>query len=204
MATKKAKLRLLHRQASAGSTQAQRLLGEKYLNGKGVPRDIRKAAMLLSRAANRGDRRAKDILREKLRIAARHTAPVHLEFIRIAADEHVGQAQRLLGKKYLYGKGLPRDVRKAVHWLALAASNGDRGARDLIREKFLRVTQYGGSRDLAFVRVFAENGMAQAQCLLGESYLAGSGVNRDYRLAEQQRNSKVVERGVRRGRAAQN
>lgn len=184
MARRKPNLMLLRRQAISGSRQAQRLLGEWYLNRRGRPRDVREAAVWLSRASKSGDPGAKEILRERLRIAARHEGSGHLDFIRIAAAEEVGQAQRLLGKKFLYGRGLPRDVPNAATWLARAVSNRDRGARELIEEKFREAVQNGGSGALELVRVFAERGMAHAQSILGMSYLEGSSVKRNYWKAE--------------------
>lgn len=184
MARRKPNLVLLRSQAISGSRQAQRLLGEWYLNRRGRPRDIREAALWLSRASKSGDPGAKKVLRDRLRIAARHEGTDHLEFIRIAAEEEVGQAQRLLGKKYLYGRCLPRDIQKAATWLDRAALNRDRGAQELRRETFQRAARYGGSSDLEFVRVFAERGEALAQWILGKSYLEGSSAKGNYRLAE--------------------
>lgn len=181
MATKKPNLAKLRRQANGGSRRAQRLLDERHLNGTGVPRDVRKAVKWLHSAAERGDRGAEGILRGKLRSAARHEGPGNLELIRIAAEEGVPQAQRLLGKKYLSGRGLPRDVQRAANWLRSAAKGGDRGAKEIIRKNIQSIARHDGSGDLEFVRVLAETGMAQAQHALGMSHL----VERNYRAAEE-------------------
>lgn len=186
MARRKPNLVLLRRQAISGSRRAQRSLGEWYLNRRGHPRDIREAVLWLSRASNSGDRGAKDALQEILGSAARHNRRCNLGLIRTAAEEGVGLAQRLLGKKYLYGRGCPRDLREAAVWLSRASNRGDRAAKELIREKLQGAARHGRSGDLEFVRVFAEKGVAQAQYVVGMSYLVGSsGEKRDYRLARQ-------------------
>ncbi len=173
MATKRPNLAKVRRQAHGGSPRAQRLLGKRYLTGKGVPRDARKAVKLLSSAAKRGDRGAKEVLRKKLRSADRHESPANLKFIRIAAEEGVRQAQRLLGEKHLSGRGLPRDARRAAEWLRSAAKLGDRAAKEIIRKNLQGIARHDGSGDLEFVRVLAETGIAQAQYALGMSYLVG-------------------------------
>lgn len=181
MATKRPNLAKVRRQAHGGSPRAQRLLGKRYLTGKGVPRDVRKAVKWLWSAAKRGDRGAQEILREKLRSADRHESPANLKFIRIAAEEGVWQAQRLLGEKHLSGRGLPRDARRAAKWLRSAAKLGDRAAKEIIRENLQGIARHDGSGDLEFVRILAETGIAHAQYALGMSHLA----ERDYWAAEE-------------------
>lgn len=99
----------LHRQAGQGSVRAQRILGEKYLRGDGVPRDYRNAAKWLRRAAVHSDRHAENLMEQYLRHAAQHSGREDLKFLQAAAEEGVGEAQAVLAEKYLWGNGVQRD-----------------------------------------------------------------------------------------------
>ena len=173
-------LECIRRQANLGYPQAQRLLGERYLNGTGVQRDLRLAAKWLGRAAMRHDSGAEELLRRQLQHAARQARPSDLEFIRAAATEGVGQAQRLLGERYLNGTGIQRDLRLAAKWLGRAAMRHDPGAEELLRRQLQHAARQARPSDLEFIRVAAREGVGQAQCVLGEMFLAG----KDYRSAE--------------------
>ena len=173
-------LECIRKQANLGSPQAQRLLGERYLNGTGLQRDLRLAAKWLGRAAMRHDSRAEELLRRQLQHAAHQDGPSHLEFIRAAAIEGVVRAQRLLGERYLNGTGLQRDLRLAARWLGRAAMRHDSRAEELLRRQLQHAAHQDGPSHLEFIRVAAREGVGQAQCVLGERFLAG----KDYRSAE--------------------
>ena len=53
----------LHEMAARGLAEAQRDLGIRYLQGRGLPRDVRKGRDLLRQAADQGDAEAKKLLR---------------------------------------------------------------------------------------------------------------------------------------------
>ena len=125
-------LEFLHGAAEEGVGEAQKLLGEMYLSGKGVPCDCRKAGVWLGRAAKRKGSGAEGLLRQLLRRAPQRNNPCALDFLHGAASEGVAEAQKLLGEKYLFGRGVPRDHRKAIKWLKLAASRNVPGAKELL------------------------------------------------------------------------
>ena len=53
----------LHEMAAQGLAEAQRDLGIRYLQGRGLPRDVMKGRELLRQAADQGDAEAKKLLR---------------------------------------------------------------------------------------------------------------------------------------------
>ncbi len=53
----------LHEMAARGLAEAQRDLGIRYIQGRGLPRDVRKGRDLLRQAAAQGDAEAKKLLR---------------------------------------------------------------------------------------------------------------------------------------------
>ena len=52
----------LHEMAAQGLAEAQRDLGIRYLQGRGLPRDVMKGRELLRQAAEQGDAEAKKLL----------------------------------------------------------------------------------------------------------------------------------------------
>ena len=175
-------LEFLQAAAAEGVVGAQDLL--EYLNWKKDPqRDYRQAAKWLGSTAKRVGSGIGELLRQQLRRAAESSDPHDLEFVRGAAEEGVGEAQRLLGEKYLSGKGTPRDCRQAGKWLGRAAKHKGSGAEGLMRKHLRRAEQRSGPAELDFLHGAATEGVGKAQKLLGEKYLSGKGTPRDYRQA---------------------
>lgn len=168
--------------AAEGVGEAQHVL--KYIECKqGPQRDHGQAAKWLSRAAMCRGSRTRELLREELRHAADPSSPHGLEFLHGAAQEGVGEAQKLLGKKYLFGKGVRRDFRNAGKWLGRATRRKGSGAGSLLRQCLHRAAQRSGPAELDFLKGAAEEGVAKGQKLLGEKYLFGRGVPRNSREA---------------------
>jgi TPR repeat protein len=111
--------------ANGGDAAAQVQVGESYAAGKGVERDLEKAAEWYRRAA------------DKLFIAAEmHLAQLYREggkglprdmaqaaaWYRKAAEQGDITAQGTLGVLYSIGQGVPQSDVEAYYWLDLAAS----------------------------------------------------------------------------------
>ncbi|WP_397385863.1 tetratricopeptide repeat protein, partial [Prosthecobacter sp.] len=101
----------LRTRAEQGEVQAQRLLGQRLLNGDGVPKDAAEAVKWLRLAADHGDGRAQYLLGgayfqgsgvAKDEIAA-------LTWVRKAAAQGDPNAQFDLGEFYLRGVGVVKD-----------------------------------------------------------------------------------------------
>lgn len=109
-----------------------------------------------------------------------------------AADQGLAIAQSMLGRQYMYGRGVPQDYQHAAELFVEAAQQGDVQASSLLARL------YAGGRGVAqdnreaarWARV-AANGdcrsdspyCALAQSLLAALYFNGDGVPQDYELA---------------------
>ena len=168
--------------AAEGVEEARYLL--EYLKCKKGPQvDYRQAAEWLGCAAKCKGSRIGELLRQELRHAAELSNPHDVEFIRGAAVEEVGEAQKLLGEMHLIGKGVPLDWREAAKWLSRASKRKGSGAVSLLQQHLRRAAQRNGRAELAFLQGAADEDVAEAQKLLGEKYLYGRGVRRDRQQA---------------------
>ena len=157
MATKRPNLAKVRRQAHGGSPRAQRLLGKRYLTGKGVPRDARKAVKLLSSAAKRGDRGAREIIRKNLQGIARHDGSGDLEFVRVLAETGIAYAQYALGMSHLAA----RDYWAAEEWFQCAADQGCANA--LYRLGTMRLDCHDRQPAIERITIAAKRGSVEAQ-----------------------------------------
>ena len=120
-----------------GSVAAVEPAGDKYRQGMAWLADgnATKAAGLLRRAAEQGNRRAQyqlgllyargDGVRKDLTVAR--------DWLRKAAMQGHPKAQFFLGQMYAFGDGGPKDNVRATMWFWLAATLGDRFAKDSLR-----------------------------------------------------------------------
>lgn len=168
--------------AKEGVAEAQKLLGELYLTGNGVPRDCLRAAMWLSRAAMRKGPGAEALLQQHLRRAVQRCDPEDLNFLQGAAAEGVTDAQHVL--EYLNGKKNPqRDYRQAAKWLSSVAKRNASGTAELLQQELQYAAEQADAHDVKFLTAAAEEGVGEAQKLLGEMYICGRGVSCDYQMA---------------------
>jgi len=98
--------------ATAGDPTAMFDLGLLYMNGQGVARDFRQARLLFQRAANIGSVRAWNAAQDEE--ARRYQTAA-------------GLAIRCLGEMYHYGRGVPRDERKAAELFRKSSEFGCSG-----------------------------------------------------------------------------
>lgn len=101
-----------------------------------------------------------------------------LEFLKLSADGGYFAAQYLLGQRYLYGIGVPKDRGQAMSYL-LAASAGD-DYRAVVLLKILEKGSRGEKKDreaiTTAVKRQAKAGLPAAQFTLAFMYLVGDGV----------------------------
>lgn len=124
---------LLSGAAARGNKDALRNLGYMYYFGVGVRRDAKRAAELFEEAGDdaadfdlgrlyyRGEGVEKDL--------AKAAALFHQ-----AASEGHPKAQLFLGRMYALGEGVEPDNRKAYYWLALASTQEEEAAAELLRD----------------------------------------------------------------------
>ncbi|HIX40560.1 MAG TPA: SEL1-like repeat protein [Candidatus Desulfovibrio intestinigallinarum] len=172
----KVNLSVLKQLAEQGHADAQFRLGDRYKEGKGVPRDgdmacqwYAKAVATLKKAAEQGNddaqyrlgtiyKEGKGVPQDYVRACqwyAKAAAQKHeagLNALKQLAEQRDAEAQFRLGDMYKEGKGVPRDDDRARQWYAKAA---------------------------ATFKIAAKQGYVDAQLRLGDMYKEGRGVPRD-------------------------
>jgi len=134
--------------ASQGNAFAQKILGNMYADGHGVPQDYKEAVKWYRLAADQGYALAQ----YNLGIMYSYGRGVPQDYkeatkwYRLAADQgdadaqyNLGIMQYNLGIMYSYGHGVPQDheeaakwFKEAVKWLRLAADQSDSDAQGLV------------------------------------------------------------------------
>lgn len=89
------------------------------------------------------------------------------------AENNNAQAQVLLGRLYLTGRGVAKDPDTAVKWFKAAAVQGNADAEFMLGSMYL-LPHSNVAEGLKWVRLAAEQGNQDAQLLLGKTYLDGT------------------------------
>ena len=128
------------RAAEQDNPQALFRLGVFCLEGIGLKKNEREASELFFRAAKQGYARAQYNLACMYAagqgdLEKDETAAVY--WFTLAAQKGDSAAQRVLGLRYLEGRGVTRSISRGEEWLVKAAKNGDFEALDLLRKRGL-------------------------------------------------------------------
>ena len=127
---------------------AQDNLGACYVNGTGVPKDLKEAVRYFRLAADQGDAQAQlylggcylngsGVLKEAVR------------YYRLAADQGNAHAQRYLGACYANGVGVPKDIKEAVRYYQLAADQNIPQANEALKNPiFASFVKFSTSKPL--------------------------------------------------------
>ncbi len=117
----------MKRDAEAGDTEAQFILGSLYFTGIEMSKDTPKAVQWLQKAAEQEHVYAQDLLGiiyqfgdEKVPKDAKKA----VKWLQKAAEQGHAMAQTDLGAIYRKGEDVPKNVVKAVEWWQKAAANG--------------------------------------------------------------------------------
>ncbi|MDR1650233.1 MAG: sel1 repeat family protein [Synergistaceae bacterium] len=123
-------LPIVERYAASGSTQAGIFLGDMYLKGLGVSKDVSEAARLFSKPAETGAAYAQAALGEIYSAEAGVKDEAKAAgYYRAAADQGLALAQVRLGDMYRDGSGVERNLEDAYMWYYLASLNKDPSAQ---------------------------------------------------------------------------
>lgn len=109
------KFRDLREQAASGNVGAQVSLADRYEAGDGLERDVLKACVWYIIAGAQGDLAAKD---QAVRLSRR------------LPQFQIAEIRFNVGKMYMQGTGVKRDLVSAYSWFVLAQAAGDVRARD--------------------------------------------------------------------------
>ena len=177
----------LNQKAAQGNALAQKKLGWLYQSGRGVPKDLSKAAELYQKAADQGNAGAQNSLGwlyEDGRGVPKNMGK-EAELYRKAADHGNAFAQNNLGRLYEDGQGVPKDLSKAAELYQKAADQGNAFAQNNLG--WLYENAEGVPKDMGkaaeLYRKAADQGNAFAQNNLGRLYEDGRGVPKDLRKA---------------------
>jgi len=188
----------LKTQAELGTALAQYNLGNDYLNGKGVLRNLKIAAEWYSKSASKGFPAAQHALGncyfygegvdKDLKIAAK--------WYKKAAEQGFVTAQYALGECYLEGDGVVRSMQAAAEWYRRAADQRFANAQYKLGECYFYgkgVKQNKGIATVWYMNA-AGQGLSDAQYALAECYLRGEGVPKNAQTAVAYYNKAAIQR----------
>src|SRR5437867_944308 len=128
--------------AEQGDPNAQNLLGEVYLNGRGARPDSKAAAEWFTKSAMQNHAPAQVNL--GMLYEAGQGVPVDYpraaEWYRKAAEQGNATAQYSLAVMYAYARGVTHDDRQSLKWLTRAAEQGDGLAQYALGHRYLSGT----------------------------------------------------------------
>ena len=158
-----------------------------HQTGSGTPKDLPRAKALYAAAAELENesarlRWAKMVIEEKE--PAQEELKIALAWLTEAAKTR-SDAQYTLGKLYLEGKSLPKDIDEALRLLLLSANQGNDFAAYQLGKLYLQGEEVPKDVALAlsFLQASAAQGNQFAQYSLGACYLKGEDVPKDVALA---------------------
>jgi hypothetical protein len=165
--------------AVEGDVEATEAMADCYMLGRGVPRDLERAAAWLERLAARKDIRSMIRLGDVAIELNRDGAPLRYWTAMIESRDPVlvGYAHERISRIHGEGIGVKPNKRKAAEHFkkALAARNPDalcREAKRLLAEK-------NAAKALPLLHEAIENASPEGTFLLGTLHLSGTGVPQD-------------------------
>ncbi len=126
-------IKALKRQAETGDPVAQLNLGAAYDHGLGVERDVDKAIEWYKKAADKGLAKAQFNLAHIL-TSEDISSVGAAEYMLMAAEQGLVDAQYLMGVSYAEGIGVEQDKEKARLWLNRAIAQGQPDAAKFLKE----------------------------------------------------------------------
>ncbi|WP_400218750.1 DUF6270 domain-containing protein [Methanomethylophilus alvi] len=176
---------LIEQLIEQNEVQAFAELGRCYRDGKGVERDLLKAAEWMRKAADQNLGWAKN---ELFDILWRINTPESLkEMISVAtafSDLGDGNAMGRMGRAYRDGRGVEQDLSKAAEWMRKAREHKIGWADWELFDILYRInTPESLDEAIMIARPLAESGSRELQARLGRAYRDGKGVKQDFEEA---------------------
>ena len=164
-------------------TDAQFNLGMCHLEGRGTPKDDKKAFACFRKAAEQGHAAAQYRLSwmyEKGRGVSMDISQA-LSWCRKAAEQGFSPALYIMGRAYEIGRGVPQDASQAAEWYRKAAEQGDAAAQNNLAQMYAngRGVPKDNKKAVEWYEKAAEQGYSSAQNELGRMYEGGQGVPQD-------------------------
>ena len=177
-------LRLYQAAADSGSAAGQFWLATMYARGRGVEKDINRAAALYRLAADQGHAGAQYNLALIEKDGLNGGPPDYAaakQLLEASAAQGDAGAQEWLGYMYSMAMGMPQDLAKSQEWYLAAAEGGSATALSNIGIRYAhgKFVQQDFALAAAWDQAAASRGSATAQANLGLLYFQGRGVPRD-------------------------
>lgn len=113
--------------AQNGNSEAQYMLGSFYEYGYGIQKDMNEAIYWYELSAEKGNKHALLNLGGMyllgIKVAKNHDRGIELLY-QAAKEQQFPEAQYKLGRLYVEGEYIQKDLAKSFYWLQLAAENG--------------------------------------------------------------------------------
>lgn len=156
--------------AEQGNIEAQYNIGRLHERGLGVEKDDKKAFEYFKQAADQGHKEAK----EKVIYSLKNGIGVEKD---LAEAERYGRARikqpsRHIGALYERGEGVPKDLKKAVHYYEIGAGFGDVESQILLADCYLhgKGLEKDVDKAIEYYTEAANQGSSAAAYQLGEIY----------------------------------
>lgn len=171
--------------AEAGVLEMQSWISRAYRYGKGVSKDLNKAAEWMRKVAHNNISWAKielfDILWE---INTIESSREMIDVITEEVESKNGLALERMGRMYFYGRGVSKDLVKAAEMMRSARDKGVRWANwELFGILWQIGTPESMSEAITFGLPLAENGVPEMQGWIARCYRDGKGVQKDLQKA---------------------
>jgi len=130
-------------QKGKSTAESEQLIAQAFLLGTVIPKNIEKAIDWYSRASEKGNAEAQNEL-GFIYFSGREVEQDYkktAKYFRQAALLNHAVAQYNLGITYYAGFGEENDLIKSYAWLSLAASNGHQGAREILTNIEVSLTE---------------------------------------------------------------
>ena len=172
-------IEFLHQAGVNGHVQAQLKLGLLYLNGFTVRRDQAESVKWYERAAKQGNSEGQRNIANFLNKSNFPESAV--TYYSLAAEQGDDQAQTSLALMYAQGRGVERDLAKAVSlWVLAATKNNDAAMFNLgVSYRDGKGVIKDSIKSTLWFRLAAEQGNVDSFGQLGVAYTLGFGVLRD-------------------------
>lgn len=156
-------------------------LGNQYINGERFSKDPYRACYWFDLAASNGDMHSA-IMSFEIRWSSGNPEIYEEMVFQISkyANEGYGEAIGRLGKAYVYGRGVPRDINRGTELLQDAISKGVSWAsNDLFDALWTKGTEESYGEMIEVAVKAARQGNPGAMIRLGRAYRDGKGVSKN-------------------------
>ncbi len=173
-------LRMAREAADGGDPNAIARIGRAYREGRGVEKDLNKAAEWMRKACSGNHGWANELFDVLWRIGTPESYNEMNGVARSRASEGDAGALGRIGKMYRDGKGEGKDLSKAAEWMRKAYAKNHAWANDLFDVLWKMGTPEADKEMLEVVGVRASEGDSNAIVRMGRAYRDGKGVEKDF------------------------